>query len=130
MTLTADDLNAIRDLIRDETASLRAELDRVDDWANGVFLALEDALLPLLKAQPDLAERIAPVWQAAAERYDQQDPDPQEEQTDDWAQPREQLEARKILYRCFAQMGVWPGVDAAQARQQTLARARATRYET
>lgn len=113
MPLTNEDLIAIRDLIRDETKLLRAELERVDDWANGIFLALQEALIPLLKTHPELAERIAPVWQAAAERYDRGDHD----------QPREHFEARNRLYRQLAQLGLWPGVDAAEARQQTLAQA-------
>ena len=36
--------------LRQEVARLRAEVDRLDDRANGVLVALTDALLPLLKA--------------------------------------------------------------------------------
>lgn len=119
MPLTADDLNAIRDLIRDETEPLRAELERVDDWANGIFVALQEALIPLLMTHPELAEHLAPVWRAAEERYDRS----AHGQAEDIDEPLERLDPRKMLYRQLAQLGVWPGVDAAKARQQTLVRA-------
>ena len=100
---------AMSDELREEVAQLRAELDRLDDWANGVFAALSDALLPLLKANPQTAAYLAPIWRSAAERFDEVQTEPG--QAGDFHETAELLEARKMLYRQFAILGVWPPHD-------------------
>lgn len=90
---------------------LRAELNRVDDWANGLFVVLAGVLPFLMIEHPELARQIEPQWRRASEDFDRIDvmglqPKPDE--------PLENLEARKILYRTFALLGVWDA--AAMAR--------------
>lgn len=95
------------DALEREVRELRSEIDRVDDWANGLFAVLTDVLPALLKANPELAARLAPKWRDAADRFDRADQ----------AQPTgagrdietaEFLEARKMLYRLFDLLGAWP----------------------
>lgn len=106
MALTEQDMATITQLIRDEIEPLRAEIDRVDEWANGLFQALEDVLRPLLKANPALVQEIEPLWCRAAQQYEQL------QQglllyTDE--QPTlERLEGRKILYRTLQRLHVFP----------------------
>ena len=42
-------------------APLREELDKVDDWAGGLFVVFLNVLPHLLRTQPELAQRI---WKA------------------------------------------------------------------
>lgn len=115
----------VRELLQQEieraVAPLRQEIDQVDDWANGVFAALEDVLLPLLKERPDLARKVQPLWRLAAQRHEQLGRSPG--QADDFHETAHLLEARKMLYWRFATAGVWEGVDPQKAALQTLERA-------
>ena len=95
--------------IKKEIAKLRAEISRVDDWANGVFVALSEALPPLLKANPVAAAHLAKSWRDAAARFERVSSS--REQADDYHETAELLEPRKILYGLFARHGVWPDVD-------------------
>lgn len=97
------------DELREEVAQLRAELDRLDDWANGVFVALSEALYPLLKANPEAAAHLAPLWSKAADRYERVQSEPG--QAEDFHETAELLEARKLLYRQFATLRLWPQPD-------------------
>lgn len=92
--------------LRKEVAQLRAEVDRLDDWANGVFVALGEALLPLLKAHPESAAYLEPLWRHAAERYEQVLSMPG--QAGDFHETAELLEPRKMLYRQYSLLGAWP----------------------
>ncbi|MCK9987424.1 MAG: hypothetical protein AzoDbin1_03896 [Azoarcus sp.] len=92
--------------LRQEIGQLRVELDRLDDWANGVFVALTDALPPLLRANPEAAAYLAPMWRKAAERFDQLQA--HTGQAEDFHETAELLEARKMLYRQFDRLGLWP----------------------
>ncbi|MES2947520.1 MAG: hypothetical protein V4858_03165 [Pseudomonadota bacterium] len=90
---------------------LQAEINRVDDWANGLFAALRDVLPVLLRKNPELARQIAPQWRKAAEDFDRIHLQGKPAKPDE---PLEFLEARKMLYRIFGLMGVWT-----EAEQQT-----------
>lgn len=91
---------------REEAERLRAEIDRVDDWANGVFAALLEVLFPLLRAHPEIAKELAPVWQRIAERFDAQTKG--KRQAGNFHEPDEMLEARAMLYRELSKFGVFP----------------------
>ena len=84
---------------------LRAEINKVDDWANGLYAVLLDVLPGLLKANPALARELEPDWRTAAESFDLIDLQGQPAQPDE---PLEFLEARKMLYRMFVALKLWP----------------------
>ncbi|MHB8949325.1 MAG: hypothetical protein ACYC4S_09695 [Rhodoferax sp.] len=90
---------------------LKAEINQVDDWANGVFVVLRDVLPYLMKTFPELARNVAPHWSAAALDFDRIDVHGHPAKPDE---PLEFLEARKMLYRTFALLGVW---EAAQQQK-------------
>ncbi|HEY0954008.1 MAG TPA: hypothetical protein VGE36_04575 [Roseateles sp.] len=92
----------VRQEVEHRIAPLRRELDGIDDWANGVFAALLDLLLPLLKTHPELARTLEALWRRAAEEYAEL------EQQPDRGGRAELLEARKMLYWVLAQLGQWP----------------------
>lgn len=83
---------------------LKAEINKVDDWANGVFVALKDVLLPLLKDHPATARDVGPQWRKAAEEFERIE---QGGATADPDETLELLEARKMLYRVFEMLGLW-----------------------
>ena len=95
-------------------ATLRAEINKVDDWANGVFMALKDALLPLLKDHPATACDIAPQWRKAAEQFEQIE---QGSPPADPDETLELLEARKMLYRIFEVLGLWRNATVASVQK-------------
>lgn len=94
------------ELLRQEVAQLRAEVDRVDEWSNGLYLALHDVLLPLVRRDPDLAAVLAACWKPVSERFDAVSNNPG--QADSFDDTADSMEARKMLYRMFAQLGLWP----------------------
>lgn len=95
-------------------ATLRVEINKVDDWANGVFVALKDVLLPLLKDHPETACDVGPQWRKAAEQFERID------QGNPLADPDETLEfleARKMLYRIFELLGLWRNAAVSSVRK-------------
>ena len=86
-------------------AILREEINKVDDWANGVFAALRDLIAIQLQDAPGLGQALAREWSVAARDFDRIDvqglPPKQDE-------PLEYLEARKMLYRLFSAVGTMP----------------------
>lgn len=88
-------------------AVLREEINKVDDWANGIFAALRDLLAVQLLSAPELGQALAKEWRIAARDFDrihvQGLPAKQDE-------PLEYLEARKMLYRLFSHLGTMPKV--------------------
>ena len=100
----------VRELLEQEIAKavtpLRQEMDQLDDWANGLFLALQDVTLALLKHQPALAQELRPLWLQAALRYDQLEQ--QQGQADEFHETAGALEARKMLYRLLECYRAWP----------------------
>lgn len=86
-------------------APIRAELEQIDNWANGIFLALQDALLCQVKSSPAMAHELARDWSRVADRFDAIEAGviPAED-----GETLELLEARKMLYRLFALLKLWP----------------------
>lgn len=109
MALNPETTEWVRALLQQEigkaVAPLRQEIDQVDDWANGVFAALNDLLPPLLKKHPDIAHDLEPLWRYASEQYDTLD---STGQADDFHETQGLLEARKMLYRHIALLHAWP----------------------
>ena len=94
--------------LRQEIAQLRAEIDRVDNWANGIFLVLQEVLPPLLKKNPEIASHLRDSWRAAAEKLDDLERGVEQRDDPEEAESLESLEVRKILYRTLDLLGVWP----------------------
>ncbi len=75
-----------------EYEQLKKECSRVDDWANGVFLALNELLMALAHEQPEVVRRLEPQWKKAYDDYNRAD------QNRHVGQSARLLEARKMLY--------------------------------
>ena len=86
-------------------ATLRAEINKVDDWANGIFAALRDVLTHQLRTSPELAQALAKNWSKAARDFDRIDVRGLPANPDE---PLEYLEARKMFYRTFGLLGLMP----------------------
>ena len=88
-------------------AILRAEINKVDDWANGIFSALRDVLIHQLKESPELGKALAKSWSRVARDFDRIHVHglPAKE-----GQSLEVLEARKMYYRIFCNLGSMPRV--------------------
>jgi len=88
-------------------AVLREEINKVDDWANGIFAALRDLLAVQLRGAPQLGQALAKEWSIAARDFDRIHVQGQPARQDE---PLEYLEARKMLYRLFSHLGAMPKV--------------------
>ena len=87
-------------------ALLRAEIDKLDDWANGLFVVFTNVLPHLLRTRPELAAQLAPQWCKAAEQFEALQASGMRHTRN--GESLELLEARKMLYRIFAVMELWP----------------------
>ncbi|QSI33320.1 hypothetical protein GNX71_28650 [Variovorax sp. RKNM96] len=94
-------------------APLREEMDRLDDWANGLFVVFTNVLPFMLREQPKLAEQLAPQWLSAAERFDALQATGDKRTKD--GETLELLEARKMLYRVFEVLKLWPVAQSKRA---------------
>jgi hypothetical protein len=108
-----------------EIEALRGQIDETDDWANGVFLLMEQILPFLLRGHPEL-DKIEKLLQASAERYEELQAHPERAEDGETAGL---YEARKILYRHMALLGVWPDIEPGEAARETLERVARRRYE-
>lgn len=109
--------------LRSEVQRLRTEIDRIDDWASGIFALLMDVLPQLLRDHPNV-EKIQRSLQAADDRYEELQAHPERAEA---GEPAGLYEARKMLHRQLALLGVWPNVDPAEAAERSLERARQRR---
>jgi hypothetical protein len=88
-------------------AVLREEINKVDDWANGIFAALRDLLAVQLRSTPELGRALAKEWSVAARDFDRIHVQGLPAKKDE---PLEFLEARKMYYRVFSHLGAMPKV--------------------
>ena len=86
-------------------AVLREEINKVDDWANGIFAALRDVLAYQLRESPELGKALAKSWSDVAKDFDRISDQGMPSNPDE---PLEFLEARKMLYRLFVSLGSMP----------------------
>lgn len=86
-------------------AALREEINKVDDWANGIFAALRDMLAYQLRESPELGKALAKSWSGVAKDFDRISVQGLPANPDE---PLEFLEARKMLYRLFVSLGSIP----------------------
>ena len=91
--------------LRQELEQLRAEIRRVDEWSNGLYLALLEVLPLLLTQQPEAVERLEPMWHSAADRHAARQENPAQHVDEEG--PIGLLEPRKMLYRQMDALGVW-----------------------
>jgi hypothetical protein len=110
MELTQDLIRRI-ELLERELHDLRLEVDRNDDWANGLFAVLAEALPPLLRANPEMTRQLGASWRKRADEYEALHSNPG--QAEDFHDTAEKLEAAKMLYRMFDVLGLWPEPDPA-----------------
>lgn len=89
-----------------QVEALTAEVDRNDDWANGLFRVLVDVLPHLLRSNPALAADLGRRWKEEAERYEALRED--QGQAEDFHDTAEKAEATKMLYRIFDLLELWP----------------------
>ena len=106
----------MRQEVEQRIAPLRRELDGLDDWANGVFAALLDLLLPLLRTHPELGATLEALWRSAAEQYAELERNPTRRA--DLQTTPELLEARKMLYWVLGQLGHWPQPPNKRSRRK------------
>ena len=83
-------------------AVLREDINKVDDWANGIFAALRDVLAYQLRESPELGKTLAKSWSGIAKDFDRISVQGMPANPDE---PLEFLEARKMLYRLFVSLG-------------------------
>lgn len=90
-------------------ATLRQEINKVDDWANGIFAALRDALGHLLsEARPIVGDGLGRDWAGASQDLARLlDSKPAINHP---SESMEQLEARAMLYDFYARLGLMPRV--------------------
>lgn len=88
-------------------AVLREEINKVDDWANGIYAALRDVLAYQLRQSPELGKALAKNWSRAASDFDRIHVHGLPARKDE---PLEFLEARKMFYRVFSHLGTMPKV--------------------
>lgn len=90
-------------------AILRAEINKVDEWANGIFAALRDGLGHLLgNVHPIISEGLAHEWDQASQDFDRIAAG--DKALHNKGESLEQLEARALLYRFYVQLGMMPKV--------------------
>ena len=87
-------------------AVLREEINKVDDWANGIFAALRDALGNQLGDAPSIGRALARDWGKAAQDFDSIMAGGKA--AHHAGESLEQLEARALLYGFYVRLGMMP----------------------
>lgn len=89
-------------------AVLREEINKVDDWANGIFAALRDALGNQLGDAPSIGRALARDWSKAAQDFNGIMAGGKA--VHHKGESLEQLEARALLYGFYVRLGMMPKV--------------------
>ncbi len=105
------------ELLRQEVAVLRQQIDEVDDWANGIQHALIAVLPFLLRGHPEVS-KVEGLLRSRSERYAELLAHPERAEGDETALLHE---APKMLYWQLAVLGVWPGISSEEATRQLMA---------
>ena len=87
-------------------APLQDEINKLEDYACGIYGVLHNLMPPLLKANPSLASELLPYWQGAAARHEQLE---NGTRVPEIGESVEILEARKDLFSHLDKLGVWRG---------------------
>lgn len=93
--------------VKANLAALNEKVERLDDWANGVYAALQDLTVYLLRDDPTLAAQLMPLWKASAEQFAALENE--QGQAEDLNETAELHEARKMLFRLLELYRIWPG---------------------
>ncbi|EHQ1843451.1 hypothetical protein JYZ08_004646 [Salmonella enterica subsp. enterica serovar Saintpaul] len=80
---------------------LKKECDHIDDWSNGIFLALFDLLMVLSRENPEVLKQLEPRWKKNYDEY------MRAEANNHIGQNARRLEARKMLYGMLNSFGAF-----------------------
>lgn len=101
---------------QEELRQLRLQLQEAEDWANGVFLALQQVLPALLRGHPEV-KKVQALLAGRDQRFEELRRHPERAEPDE----RPTLhEPGKMLYRQLALLGVWPDMDPREEAQRVL----------
>jgi len=114
-----DEIRALRQEVaslKKEVIALHTQIDQVDDWANGIHMAVEDLMLVLLRDHPK-AQQVGEQLKKSYDRFHALRAHPRRKGRDDPAIGV--YESRKMLYAALAIYGIWPNVDSRQFAEQS-----------
>jgi len=106
--------------LRQEIVRLHAEIDAVDDWANGIFQMLVQVLPLLVRDHPN-AKKVQHLLRESDTRFEELMAHPERAEE---GEPAGLYEARKMMYRYMELLGVWSDVDPAEAKLRVPSRVR------
>lgn len=107
--------------LKQEIDELKRKVEYTDDWVGGMQMMLTSILPFVLRDHPQV-EKVAGLLKSMSDTYERLEQNP--DSATEYDQPLATYEPGKMLYRVFAQMGVWPNVDAQTATHEALERAR------
>ena len=87
------------------SAAAQCRIEAVDQWAQGIFVALRDVLFHLITDQPELGRYLAADWRIATARFEAIEAG----EPAHGGEGLDVLEARQMLYRTFTDLGLMRG---------------------
>lgn len=91
--------------LEQEIVTLRKKIDQVDDWANGIYMALQYTLCALLPECDVARKKLQKLLALEAKQYEQMERQGLTHTSE--GMPLERFEASKILYRTLEVSDVW-----------------------